>query len=109
MSDELITFDDFQKLNLRAGKVLTAEKHPNADRLLVMTVDVGEEAPRTIVAGIATKFAPEELVGRSVVVVVNLKPAKLRGIVSEGMILAAGGQDVVDLVSVNAEPGEIVR
>jgi methionyl-tRNA synthetase len=103
------TFEDFQKIQLRAGHIQAAETHPNADRLLVLTVDVGEEAPRTIVAGIANKFSPEELVGRQVVVVVNLKPAKLRGIESQGMLLAAGGKDVVDLVSVNAKPGDIVR
>ncbi len=103
------TFEDFQKIQLRAGHVQAAEKHPNADRLLVLTVDVGEETPRTVVAGIANKFSPEELVGRQVVVVVNLKPAKLRGIESQGMLLAAGGKDVVDLVSVNATPGDIVR
>ena len=85
------------------------QKHPNADRLLVLTVDIGEESPRTIVAGIANKFSPEELVGRQVVVVANLKPAKLRGIESQGMLLAAGGKEVIDLVSVNAAPGSIVR
>ncbi len=105
----LITYDDFAKLDLRAGTVRTSEKHPKADRLLVLTVDVGEPEPRTIVAGIANRYAPEELVGRQVVVVCNLKPAKLRGIVSQGMLLAAGGQDVVDLVHVGADPGVIVR
>jgi methionyl-tRNA synthetase len=106
---EFCTFDDFTKIQLRSGHVQTAEKHPNADRLLVLTVDIGEEAPRTIVAGIANKFSPEELVGRQVVVVANLKPAKLRGIESQGMLLAAGGKEVLDLVSVNAVPGSIVR
>lgn len=105
----LITYDDFARLDLRAGRVLEAIKHPKADRLLVLTVDVGEDEPRTVVAGIANKFAPEELVNRQVVVVANLKPAKLRGIVSQGMLLAAGGKDVVDLVSVAADPGEVVR
>lgn len=106
---EMIEFSDFAKIQLRTGKVLEAEPHPNADRLLVLKVDVGEEAPRNIVAGIANKFAPSDLVGKQVVVVVNLKPAKLRGVVSEGMLLAAGGKEVIDLVSVNADPGEIVR
>ena len=106
---EMIEFNDFAKIQLRSGKVLDAEPHPNADRLLVLKVDVGEDTPRNIVAGIANKFTPADLIGKQVVVVVNLKPAKLRGILSEGMLLAAGGKEVIDLVSVNAAPGEIVR
>jgi methionyl-tRNA synthetase len=104
-----ITYDDFAKLELKVGRIVAAEKHPNADKLLVLKVDIGEAAPRTIVAGIAKKFAPEQLTGRSVVVVTNLAPAKLRGVVSEGMLLAAGGDQLVDLVSVAADPGTIVR
>ena len=106
-----ITFDDFTKLDLRAGRVVTAEGHPNADRLLVLTVDVGEEQPRTVVAGIADRFSPQDLVGRAVVVVCNLEPVKLRGVVSQGVILAAGGKKVVDLVALPAgiEPGTVVR
>jgi methionyl-tRNA synthetase len=106
---DFCTFDDFSKIHLRAGHIQTAENHPNADRLLVLTVDIGEATPRTIVAGIANKFSPAELVGRQVVVVTNLKPAKLRGIESQGMLLAAGGKEVIDLVSVNAQPGSIIR
>lgn len=106
-----IGFDDFMKVALRAGYVQAAAKHPNADRLLVLTVDVGEPAPRTIVAGLATKYAPEDLVGRTVVVVVNLKPAKLRGVVSEGMLLAAGEKAVEGLATLTASvaPGTIIR
>ncbi len=108
---DMIEFDDFTKVHFRSGRVVEAETHPNADRLLVLKVDVGEESPRTVVAGIANKYAPEDLVGKTVVVVVNLKPAKLRGIVSEGMLLAAGGGEVKGLVTVDpaVEPGEIVR
>jgi len=104
-----ITFDEFKKVQLRAGTILAAEPHPNADKLVVMKVDVGEDQPRTIVAGIASRFAPADLPGRKIVVVVNLAPAKLRGVLSEGMLLAAGGREVVDLVTVDAEPGEVVR
>jgi methionyl-tRNA synthetase len=106
---DAITYDDFAKVKLRAGKIVAAERHPKADKLLVLTVDVGEPKPRTIVAGIAGKFSPDQVVGRSVVVVVNLAPASLRGVTSEGMLLAAGGKDVIDLVSVDAAPGEIIR
>ena len=89
--------------------MLTAEPHPDADKLLVLTVDIGEERPRTIVAGIKSRFSADELVGRKVVVVANLAPRKMRGVMSEGMLLAAGAKSVVDLVGVNADPGEVVR
>ena len=72
------------------GKVLTAERVPKADKLLKLTVDMGEPAPRTIAAGIAESYQPEQVVGRSVVVVSNLKPRTIRGIESRGMLLAAG-------------------
>ena len=83
-----ITIDDFAKIQLSVGKVLTAEKVEKADKLLKMTVKVGQ-TDRTIVSGIAKWYKPEEMVGKAVVVVSNLKPAKLRGIMSEGMILCA--------------------
>ena len=83
-----ITIDDFAKIQLSVGKVLTAEKVEKADKLLKMTVKVGQ-TDRTIVSGIAKWYKPEEMVGKEVVVVSNLKPAKLRGIMSEGMILCA--------------------
>lgn len=106
---EWIEYPDFAKLLLKVGVVLQASDHPNADKLLVMKVDVGEARPRTICAGIKATFSPEELVGRTVVVVANLKPRKLRGIPSEGMILAAGGEIVTDLVTAKASPGDTVR
>ena len=83
-----ICIDDFAKIQLRVGKILTAEKVEKADKLLKFTVEVGEEI-RTIVSGIAKFYTPEEMVGKSVVVVFNLKPAKLRGIESQGMLLCA--------------------
>jgi methionine--tRNA ligase beta chain len=98
-----IEYADFAKLSLRAGKVLTAEKVAKADKLLKLSVDLGEAEPRTIVSGIAEAFAPEVLVGRRVVVVVNLKPRALKGIESRGMILAAGSGKSLVLV----DPGEV--
>lgn len=83
-----ITIDDFSEVKLRTAQVVVAEKHPQADKLLRLEVDLGGER-RQIVAGIAEAYAPEELLGKSVVIVANLKPAKLRGLVSEGMLLAA--------------------
>jgi methionyl-tRNA synthetase len=84
-----IEIDDFAKVDLRVGQVLSAERIPKADKLLLMKVDVGEEQPRQILAGIAQYYEPEKLVGRKVVIVANLKPRKLRGFESQGMVVAA--------------------
>jgi methionyl-tRNA synthetase len=84
-----ITIDDFAKVELRVGQILTAERIPKADKLLKFTIDLGEEAPRQILAGIAQYYEPEKLVGRKVIVVANLAPRKMRGLESQGMILAA--------------------
>ncbi len=84
-----IGIEDFAKVELRAGEIITAERIPKADKLLKFTVDVGETTPRQILAGIAQYYEPEKLVGRKVIVVTNLAPRKLRGLDSQGMILAA--------------------
>ena len=86
---ELITIDDFMKVQLKVAEILAAEPVPNATKLLRLTVQIGEEETRTILAGIAEYYTPEELVGRQVVVVANLQPRKMRGIESQGMLLAA--------------------
>lgn len=94
----VITIDDFVKVDLRVALVLAAERVEGADKLLKLTVDAAEKEPRTLVAGIATAYAPEQLVGRKVVIVANLQPRKLRGIESNGMIVAAsleGGSPVL--------------
>lgn len=91
----MVTLSDFQNLDLRIATVVAAEPHPNADRLLVLRIDLGGEQ-RQIVAGIRASYDPAALVGRQVIVVVNLEPAKLRGIESQGMLLAArDGERVV--------------
>jgi methionyl-tRNA synthetase len=84
-----IEFDDFAKVDLRVARILTAEKVEKSDKLLKLTIDVAEQEPRTIVAGIAKAYMPEQLVGRKVMIVANLQPRKLRGIMSNGMIVAA--------------------
>ncbi|MEO0479455.1 MAG: methionine--tRNA ligase [Planctomycetota bacterium] len=89
---DTVEFDTFVATDIRVGKILECEKHPKADRLLVTKVDLGFEQ-RTIVAGIAATYAPEDLVGRMVSVVANLAPRKLRGIESQGMLLASDGED----------------
>ena len=106
-----IEFADFGKVELRVGQVKAAVAVPKAKKLLQLSVDLGEPAPRTIVAGIAEAFAPEALVGKKVIVVANLAPATIRGIRSEGMILAAGEDSILGLSGVDADvpPGTRVR
>jgi methionyl-tRNA synthetase len=100
----LVRFEDFARLTLKTARVLTAERHPNADRLLVLGLDAGEDAPRTVCAGIAQAYAPEALVGQTVVLLANLEPRKIRGIASNGMLLAAGEGEALRLVTV---PGDL--
>jgi methionyl-tRNA synthetase len=88
-----IEIDDFAKVDLRVGEILTAERVPKSDKLLRFTVDVGEAEPRQILAGIAEHYEPEKMVGRKVVIVANLKPRKLRGFESQGMVVAASVGD----------------
>jgi methionyl-tRNA synthetase len=88
-TSNLITMEEFQKLDLRVGKILAAENIKKSDKLLKLSVDIGEE--RTLVAGIARSYKPEELVGKTVLILANLQPAKLMGVESQGMVLAAGG------------------
>ena len=87
-----ISIDDFAKIDLRSAKIVTAEKVEKADKLLKLTIDLGGET-RTIVSGIAEFYTPESLVGQTIVVIANLKPAKIRGIESHGMLLAASTED----------------
>ena len=107
-----LTIDEFARVQLRAGKVVEASAHPNADRLLVLKVDIGSEV-RQIVAGIAKYYDPRDLVGKTIVIVANLKPAKLRGVESQGMLLAASTDDdsVLRLVTVDGDiaPGSAIR
>ncbi len=88
-SDDFIGIDDFLKVELRVGEILVAERIPDADKLLRFEIDLGEDRPRQILAGLAEHYDPERLIGRKVVVVANLKPRKMRGLLSEGMICAA--------------------
>jgi methionyl-tRNA synthetase len=85
----LITIDKFFETELKAGTILAAERVPKSEKLIKLSVDLGEEAPRQIVAGIGLAYQPEDLVGKQVAVVANLQPAKLMGIESQGMVLAA--------------------
>jgi len=97
-----ISFDDFEKIDLRVAEVIAAERVKKADKLLKLKIDVGEE--RTIVAGIGAHYRPEDIVGKKIAVILNLKPVKLMGVVSHGMLLATELEGGVSLVSFDGDP-----
>lgn len=94
----MISIEEFRKLELKIATIKKAEPHPNADKLLILHIDLGSEA-RQIVAGIKGHYSPEELVGRQIVVVANLETAKLRGMESQGMLLAASDGDRIVILT----------
>jgi len=95
----VITYDDFKKVELKVAEIKAVEPHPNADKLMILRVDIGGEE-RQLVAGLKQWYTPEQLVGKKIVVVANLQPATLRGVQSNGMLLAAqSGNDVVILTT----------
>ncbi len=108
---ETISYEQFRQLDLRTGKVVEIERAPGSDKLYRALVDLGEETPRQIVAGLAQDFPPEELLGKTVVIVANLEPATIRGVRSMGMLLAAGEKKPVALVTTDREcpVGSVVR
>ena len=101
--DDLITIEDFKKVELVIGTVEECKKHPDADKLLVSKINLGIET-RQIVSGIADYYSPEEFVGKKVIVVANLKPAKLRGVESQGMVLAGETKDLLEVINVENLP-----
>ena len=108
-TDKEVTIDEFDRFDLRAGRILKAERVPNTEKLLKLTVDIGET--RTLVASIGKAFSPEALQDQTVVVIANLKPVRIHGILSEGMLLAAGTDDALALVILSGKvaPGERIR
>ena len=107
-----ISYDEFTRVQLRVGKVLEASNHPNADKLIVLKVDLGSEQ-RQLCAGLRAYYDPASLVGKNIIVVTNLAPRQMRGIESNGMLLAAStpGQEKVILLTTDADiaPGSVVR
>jgi methionyl-tRNA synthetase len=99
-----ITFDDIQ---LRVARITGVEKHPNAEKLYIEKIDFGDEY-RTIVSGLVGHYTPEELLNKKIIVVTNLEPAVLRGVESQGMLLAAEKNGVVGLITTHGEPGDYV-
>ncbi len=109
---KLIEFDEFGKVDLRVGKIVDAKDHPNADKLVLLTVDLGELGHRSLVAGVKERYGLKELVGRQIIVVANLKPAKIRGVESQGMLLAAtdeNGNAVLLKPSEDVKPGAKIK
>lgn len=106
----MITIEEFAKVELRVATIKAAAPHPNADRLLVLKIDLGTEE-RQLVAGIRVHYTPEELIGKQIVVVANLQPATLRGVESQGMLLAASDGERVIVLSPEkpVAPGAKVR
>lgn len=102
-----IQFEDFDKIDLRVGKIISAEKHPDADKLLVFQVKMDTEV-RQVISGVAKDFSPEEMIGKKVIVVANLKPRKLRGMESKGMLLFAENGKKYEIVSTKAPDGNQV-
>ncbi len=100
--DDYISIEEFARLDLRVAEVMACEKMKKADKLLILTLKVGEEE-RTVVSGIAQHYTPEEMVGQKVVLLANLKPTKLRGVMSQGMILAASDEQYVDVLTVTKD------
>lgn len=98
----MITIEDFQKIELQVATIVTAERVPGADKLLKLQIDVGNEQ-RQLVAGIAKHYSPEELLGKQIVVVTNLQPAVIRGVESNGMLLAASSDDQSHLALVTLQ------
>jgi methionine--tRNA ligase beta chain len=94
----MVSIDEFRKVELRIATIRSAEPHPNADKLMVLQIDLGSEQ-RQICAGIRNHYAPEELIGRQIVVVANLETARLRGLDSQGMLLAASDEGRVILLT----------
>ena len=89
---EMISFKDFQKLDLRVATIKEVEDHPNADKLLILTVELGSEGERQLVAGIKGAYGMDELKGKQIIIASNLEPATIRGVESKGMLLAAEGE-----------------
>ena len=104
---DAIDFADFEKIDLRTGVVLSAEKHPDADKLLIFQIRMGREV-RQIISGVAESYKPEDCVGQPVIVVANLKPRKFRGQESNGMLLFANDRDKFTFAFTNARDGEVV-
>jgi methionyl-tRNA synthetase len=107
----MISIDDFKKVEIKAGKVISAEPVEGSEKLLKLSVDFGEENPRQVISGIAKFIKPEDLVGTICTFVTNLEPREIMGLKSEAMIMAVSGEEFFSLLKVldNIPPGSVVR
>jgi methionyl-tRNA synthetase len=105
----MITIDDFKKVEIRAGKILSAEAVEGSEKLLKLSVDFNEENPRQILSGIAKHISPEELVGTTCAFVTNLEPREIMSLKSEAMIMAVSGDNFFSLLKIDAPAGSIVK
>ena len=106
----MITFDEFKKIEIKTAKILDVKDHPEADRLYIVDVDLGDEK-RQIVAGIKKYYTPEELIGKDVAVIVNLEPALIRGVESNGMLLAGSNNEALSILTLDRDlpPGSPIK
>lgn len=95
----MVTYEEFKKLEIKVAKIKEVTEHTNADKLYVLKIDVGEPQEKQIVAGIRNFYKPEELIGKEIVVINNLEPAVIRGVESQGMLLAASDENGISVVS----------
>jgi methionyl-tRNA synthetase len=100
MENVLITFDEFKRIEIKTAKILDVRDHPDADRLYIVDVDLGSEK-RQVVAGIKKHYTPQELIGKDVAVIVNLQPAMIRGVESNGMLLAASDSEMLSILTLD--------
>ena len=106
----MVTIDDFVKLEFKVGTVVECEEIEGSEKLLKLTVDLGEEQPRTILSGIKQWYKPEDLTGKQFIFIANLEPRKMMGLESQGMILAADGEKPIPLIpSESVAPGTKIR
>jgi methionyl-tRNA synthetase len=105
---DLVSIEEFSRMDLRVGKILSAEPVKGSKKLLKLTVDIGDER-RTVVAGMAEFYRPEEMTGLSVIMVTNMKPAKIFGVESQGMVLAAGEEASILVPQKEVPPGTKIR
>lgn len=106
----MISYEDFSKVELKTGKILDAEPVEKSDKLIKLMIDVGEENPRQILAGIKQYYEPEDLIGKTIIIVANLEPRKMMGMISQGMLLAAEGEKPIPLTTLTeVPPGAKIR
>lgn len=106
----MILFEDFQKVEMKTGKIISAETVEGSEKLIKLMVDVGEESPRQILAGIRKWYEPESLVGKTIIVAANLEPRKFMGLESQGMLLTADGEKPIPLTTLEeVPPGSKIR